>query len=237
MTMPSNECPRVDERAGYCPPYPLFIQLVGQPVVVIGAGEVAQRKIQTLLSRGARVRVVAPEATDEVRRLADDGAIAWERRPYEEGDLAGALVAFAATSDRAVNERVYAEATARPMLVNVVDVPDLCNAIVPSIMGRGRLQVAVSTDGASPETAKAIRRGFEERFPAWWEQYMDLLHEVRLLVKDRVGGPSAGRARLYRAVLDDERARAACAAGDAPSAEDVYASVVAPLVAASGREA
>lgn len=218
------------------PYYPLFIDLHGQPVVVVGGGAVAERKVQTLLEHDARVTVIAPEATPAIRELADGGSLVWHERAYETGDLAGALLAIAATSSRAVNEAVYAEAAAKPMLVNVVDVPDLCNAIVPSIMERGRLEVAVSTCGASPETAKSIRRGLEERFPAWWADYMQVVGDVRTLVKERVPGPPQSRSPLYQAVLESGL-RDRVAEGERPSAEDVYQQIVAPLVAKAGSAA
>jgi precorrin-2 dehydrogenase/sirohydrochlorin ferrochelatase len=221
-----------DGRSGcHCAPYPLFIALQGQPVVVIGAGRVAQRKIVVLLERGARVRVIAPEATEEVASLAQKGAIAWEKRAYREGDLEGSLIAFAATADRSVNERVFSEAQARTMLVNVVDVPELCNAIVPSVMRRGRLQIAVSTDGASPETAKNIRKELEERYPAWWETYMDSLAEMRLEIKRRVSGPASRRKPLYQAVLDDDAILGAAKRGEKIDASETFERVVCPMLA------
>ena len=215
---------------GYRPPYPLFICLDGQPVTVVGAGRVAQRKVETLLLHGAVVTVVAPQATRELQELSERGAIAWERREYRDGDLAGALLAFGATSDRAVNERVYEEACRRTMLVNVVDVPDLCNAIVPSVMRRGRLQVAVSTDGASPETAKSIRHDLEDRFEPWWETYMDSLAAMRAEIKRRVDGPASRRAPLYRAVLSDGLVAEQARRGQVVDVDRTFERVVAPLL-------
>lgn len=214
------------------PYYPLYIDLHDQPVVVVGAGSVAERKVSTLLEHGARITVIAPAATPVIEKLAQQGRLVWRERAYEPGDLAGALLAIAATSSRAVNESVYSEAVARPMLVNVVDVPDLCNAIVPSIMERGNLEIAVSTCGASPETAQSIRHGLEDRFPAWWTDYMKVVGEVRTLVKQRVHGPASARSPLYRAVLESDL-RDRIAAGERPDAEDVYRRTVAPLVAES----
>lgn len=219
-----------------CPaaPYPLFIYLEGQPVAVIGGGRVAERKVQTLLSHGARVALTAPRVTSALRALADDGKIVWHERCYREGDLADVLLVIGATDDRAVNEAVYAEACRRRTLVNIVDVPDLCTAIVPSIMQRGRLQIAVSTQGAAPSEARDIRRGLEREFPAWWEPYLDLMAEVRLLVKQRVPGPASARTPLYAAVaasgLKERVAR-----GQVPAAEEVYAQVVAPLLEGGAR--
>ena len=221
--MPSSQSPRP------VAPYPLFIYLQGQPVSVIGGGHVAERKTQTLLSHGARVTLTAPSVTDALRALADAGRIVWRERCYCVGDLADTLLVIGATDNRVVNEAVYDEACRRHILVNIVDVPDLCTAIVPSIMQRGRLQIAVSTQGAAPSEARDIRRGLEREFPEWWEPYLDLMAEIRLLVKQRVPGPASARTPLYAAVgasgLKERIAR-----GELPSAEDVYAEVVAPLL-------
>lgn len=218
------------EAGGYLPPYPLYVCLQDQPVVVVGAGEVAQRKIQVLLEHGASVRVISPEATPEIRELERAGKISWVRRAYQAGDLAGALLAIVATSDPDVNRAAYQEAKQHTMLVNVVDVPQLCNAIVPSVMHRGRLQVAVSTDGASPEVAKEIRHDIEKRYPAWWVGYMDFLAQMRALVKDRVGGPASVRSPLMRALAQDQTLRAQASRDEKIDPEQVWARVVAPLL-------
>lgn len=215
-------------------PYPLFVRLDGARVVVVGAGCVAARKVETLLEYGADVTVVSPESVEEISGWADEGRLCLERRPYARGDLSGALLAVAATSDRAVNEAVFAEAQERSMLVNVVDVPDLCNCIVPSIMRRGRLQVAVSTGGAAPSVAREVRRELERQFPEWWEPYLDLMADVRSLVKERVPGEASVRTPLFEAVGGPEL-RERVAVGERPSAEDVYAEIVAPLLGGEAR--
>lgn len=211
-------------------PYPLFVRLAGRRVVVVGAGGVAARKVETMLAYGADVTVVAPEAVEPIAALARAESIAWERRRYVEGDLAGAALAIVATGDSAVDEAAYREAVAENTLVNVVDVPELCTCIVPSVMRRGQLQVAVSTNGAAPSVAREVRRELEERFPAWWEDYIDLLADVRALVKERVPGPAQARTPLFEAVRAaglEER----FAAGERPDARNVYDAVVVPLVA------
>lgn len=212
------------------PPFPLFIDLSGAAVTVVGAGAVAERKIATLLDHGAHVTVVAPEATEAVRAWARDGKLAWRNRPYRTGDLEGALLAIGATSNRTVNEAVHAEACARTMLVNIVDVPDLCNAIVPSVMRRGSLQIAVSTAGAAPSVARDVRRELELRYPAYWERYLDVLGNVRALIKQRVEGPAEKRAPLYEATVQGNLLER-IAAGENPSAEEVYNAFVEPLLA------
>ncbi|WP_455162790.1 precorrin-2 dehydrogenase/sirohydrochlorin ferrochelatase family protein [Slackia exigua] len=210
-------------------PYPLYLYLDGQPVVVVGAGAVAERKIATLLERGASVTVVAPDATDEVKRWAADGRIRWHERGYRTGDLAGALLVIGSTSDEAVNRLVFDDACKAHQLVNIVDVPELCTCIVPSIMRRGQLQIAVSSAGAAPTIARDIRHGLEEAYPAYWADYIDLLGDVRMLVKQRVEGPASARRPLYEAVAASDLLER-IAAGERPEAEDVYAAVVMPLL-------
>lgn len=215
-------------------PYPLYLYIDGQRVVVVGGGRVAQRKVRTLLAHGAQVTVVAPQVTDEIRALAGEGRVAWVPREYRDGDLAGARLVFSTTDDRAIDEAVAAEAQRCNIFANVADVPDLCTAVVPSIMQRGRLQIAVSTQGASPGTARDIRRALEDEYPAWWEPYLDLLAQVRALIKQRVAGPASVRTPLYAAMAGDAEVRRRVAAGEHFAAEEAYDLVVAPLVAQAG---
>ena len=136
--------------------YPLFLDLTGQSVVVIGAGKVAARKIRSLLKAGARVRVISPKAP----RLPK--SVRWIRRAYQRGDLAGAVLVVAATNDLRVNEQVCREAKQRRQLVNCVAPPAAGNFIVPALAKRGRIAIAISTGGASPALAKHVRQELEQ---------------------------------------------------------------------------
>lgn len=142
--------------------YPMFLDLRDQPVIVIGAGKVATRKIRTLLAAGARVTVISPAATAAIRQLAGRRrTVRWLRRCYRRGDLAGARLVVAATDDLAVNERICAEARRRRQLVNCVAPPSAGNFIVPALARRGGITLAISTGGASPAFAKKLRRDLE----------------------------------------------------------------------------
>lgn len=134
------------------------IKLRGRRCLVVGAGAVGHEKTLGLLAAGAEVSVVAPEVSDEVRSLAARGEISLRESPYVASDLDGAFLVIAATPNRPVNERVQRDAEERSMLVNVADVPDLCNLILPAVAREGDLALAVSTNGASPALAKRIRR-------------------------------------------------------------------------------
>lgn len=202
--------------------YPVYLDLGGRLAVVVGGGAVATRKVRTLVDYGARVLVVAPEPVAEIEQLAAEDVIALERRGYVRGDLDDAFLVVCATDSEEVNRAVYVEAEQRGCLVNVVDVPELCNFIVPSIVRRGQLQLAISTGGAAPAVAKRLRRHVEEHVGEEWGPYIELLGKVRTLVIERIPGDEAVRKPIFEAIgasdlLDRIRA------GERPSAEDVYA--------------
>ena len=138
--------------------FPMFLRLEGRTVLVVGAGQVAEPKIAGLLDTGARLRVVALAASPSVREWALEGRLELHLRAFSPDDLDGAFLAVVATSSRALNERVYAEAHRRDVLCNVVDVPDLCDFFYPAVVRRGDLQIAVSTAGQSPSLAQQIRQ-------------------------------------------------------------------------------
>ena len=212
------------DEPGYRRYYPVFLDLVGRLAVVVGGGNVAERKVITLLDYAADVVVVSPDLTPTLDALASEGRIAVERRPYVRGDLAGAFIVVCSTDDEEVNRAVYAEAEAAGCLVNVVDVPELCNFIVPSIVSRGPLQIAVSTAGAAPAVAKKIRRGLEEQFGDEWGDYVELLGEVRSLVMAEEPD-AARRSKVFQAIADSDilgRIRK----GERPDPQDVYAEFV-----------
>jgi precorrin-2 dehydrogenase / sirohydrochlorin ferrochelatase len=161
------------------PFYIACLRLTGRRCVVVGGGEVALEKVEGLLACDGRVVLVAPEAVDELRELAREGSIEWIRREYETGDLEATFIAIAATDDTDVNIRVYDDAERRAMLVNVVDVPPLCNFILPAIVRTGPLAIAISTAGASPALAKRIKRQVAEEFGEPYARLAVLLNEVR----------------------------------------------------------
>jgi precorrin-2 dehydrogenase/sirohydrochlorin ferrochelatase len=161
------------------PFYIACLRLTGRRCVVIGGGDVGLEKVEGLLACDAAVTLVAPDAHPELQRLAAEGSIAWERREYRTGDLEGALIAIAATDDTDVNIHVFDDAEARAMLVNVVDVPPLCNFILPAIVRTGPLAVAISTAGASPALAKRMKREIAEMFGEAYAELAVLLNEAR----------------------------------------------------------
>jgi siroheme synthase-like protein len=161
------------------PFYIACLRLSGRRCVVVGGGDVGLEKVEGLLACDGDVTVVAPEAHPALVELANEGSIRWERRVYETGDLEGALIAIAATNDTDVNISVFEDAERRAMLVNVVDVPPLCNFILPAIVRTGPLAVAISTAGASPALAKRMKREIAELFGEPYAQLAVLLNDAR----------------------------------------------------------
>jgi precorrin-2 dehydrogenase len=159
--------------------YVACIDLSGRRVLVVGAGDVALEKIGGLRACAADVVVVAPEVSDAVSRLATDGAIELRRRTYESRDLDGCFLVIAATSSTEVNTQVRDDSEARSMLVNVVDVPSLCNFILPSIVRDPPIAVAISTAGASPALAKRMKREAAAAFGPSYARLARILGEQR----------------------------------------------------------
>ena len=166
---------------------PLYIAcllLTGCRCLVVGGGEVGLEKVEGLLACGADVTLVAPEAVSELAEYAAEGSIRWERREYRSRDLDGCLLVVAATSITEVNIAVHEDAERRPMLGNVVDVPPLCNFILPAIVRTGPLAIAISTSGASPALAKRMKREIAEEFGEPYARLATLLNEERGWAKD-----------------------------------------------------
>jgi siroheme synthase-like protein len=159
--------------------YPISLDIDGKRCVVVGGGEVALRKVNTLLEHDAIVQVMSMELCPELEELFAAGRIMAAKRPYADGDLAGAFLVIAATDDAGTNRRVVAEAGKINALVNVVDVPDLSNFIVPSHLRRGDLSIAVSTGGASPALARRIRERLETEFGDEYAALLALVGQVR----------------------------------------------------------
>jgi precorrin-2 dehydrogenase/sirohydrochlorin ferrochelatase len=182
--------------------YPAILLLEGRLAVVIGGGKVAQRKVQTLLDAGAKVRVVADEVTEGIRAHADSGEIELVERPYESGDLAGSAAVVAATDDERVNRAVFAEATDQKIPVNVVDNVSLCTFIAPSIVRRGDLVIAISTGGNAPALAVRIRQRLESEYGEEYARFLELMGQLREQVT--VPGDQNERAEAWYRVVDSD---------------------------------
>lgn len=163
--------------------YVACLNLVHRRALVVGAGPVGLEKIEGLLACGAAVTVVATNAVPQVMELAAADRLVLHERPYASSDLDGCFLAIAATSDTELNTRIYADAEERSMLVNVVDVPPLCNFILPAIVRNEMLTVAISTAGASPALAKRMKREATAIFGPEYAELAALLDGVRAWAK------------------------------------------------------
>ena len=183
--------------------YPVLLNLRGRRAVVIGGGAVAEQKVLGLLSAGAHVTVVSPEATPRLAELAAAGEIDLRRRPYRSGDLAGARLAIAGTDDRAANAAVWAEAEREGVLLNAVDDLDHCSFIAPAIHREGDITVAVSTSGKSPALAARLRHRVARLVGPGEARLCELLGELRPELAARVPDTRARTALWYRIVDSD----------------------------------
>lgn len=156
--------------------FPVNLILRGQPVLVVGGGPVAHRKAAALVDAGAQVTVVAPDA---VAAIADDARIRWHRRPYRRGEVASYRLAVTATDDPAVNAQVARDGAAAGVFVNSADDPANCTFTLPSVVRRGDLQVAVSTNGRSPALSRYVRQQLEAVIGDEYVSLLDVVAEVR----------------------------------------------------------
>ncbi len=161
------------------PFYIACLKLTGRRCLVVGGGDIGLEKTEGLLACGASVVLVAPDAVEELRALAAEGSIEWQQRAYEAADLEGTFMVIACTNDTDVNIRVFDDAERRAMLVNIVDVPPLCNFILPAIVRTGPLAIAISTAGASPALAKRMKREVSELFGEEYARLAIMLNDAR----------------------------------------------------------
>jgi precorrin-2 dehydrogenase / sirohydrochlorin ferrochelatase len=162
--------------------FPIFLKLTNRPCLVIGAGHLAESKIESILTAQGKVTVIAPEANAKIHDLAASGEITLHLRPYATGDIAGHFLVVAATNVPAVNHAVFEEAAASNVLCNAVDDPPFCDFYFPSVVRRGDLQIAISTAGASPALAQRLRKEINAQLPLdtgdWLEDLGNLRREV-----------------------------------------------------------
>ena len=159
--------------------YPIMLDIRGRSTIVIGGDRIAAEKAAALSTSGAIVRVLNPTFCDELLQQAEQKRITLWQKAYEPGDLAGALLVIAATNDQTLIDALCAETKERGQLLNIVDVPKYCSFIIPSILRRDQLTIAVSTEGASPGLAKRIRQSLEKLFPPAYGVYLRLASVAR----------------------------------------------------------
>ena len=183
--------------------YPMMVNLAGRRCLVVGGGRVAERKIALLQECGAEVEVVSPAATRKIADLADRGAIRLARRPVRPTDLDHAFLVFAATDNADVNQSVAQEVRKAGGLVNVADAPEACTFLVPAVVRRGDLTIAISTGGGSPALAKRLRQRLEATIGPEYEAFLAALRELRVRAQQAIADPTERQA-VYRRAVDSD---------------------------------
>jgi siroheme synthase-like protein len=176
--------------------FPVFVKLQGRLVVVVGGGEIAAGKIDGLLLAGARARIVAPEVHASLVEPIRNRKIEWLPRKFEAGDLDGATLTIAATSAPGVNASVYRAAEARGILCNAVDDIENCHFYYGSIVQRGDLQIAISTNGKSPALAQRLRQELEQQFGPEYEVWLEWLGAARELLRAADGSDTESNKQM-----------------------------------------
>jgi precorrin-2 dehydrogenase len=178
--------------------FPAFLKLAGRRCLVVGAGPVAEEKSEGLLRAGAKVRVVAPDATRRIRELARKKKLRWDERPFRSSDLGGAFLVVAATSSPSLHARIFRQARRRGVLCNVADDPEHCDFYYGSVVRRGELQIAISTGGHSPALAQQLRKKMEKQFGADYEEWLKELGKIRRRLFAKKIKPERRRALLHK---------------------------------------
>jgi uroporphyrin-III C-methyltransferase/precorrin-2 dehydrogenase/sirohydrochlorin ferrochelatase len=176
--------------------FPLFLKIAGRTCLVVGAGKIAEAKIESLVRCGAKVRVVAPTATEGIRQAAEAGTIAWERRTFAPSDLAGVFMVIAATSSPDLHEQIFRQAQRDGILCNAVDEPERCDFYYPAIVRRGPLQIAISTGGRAPALAQRLRRDLEAQFGPGYGPWVEQIGRARSELMIRAIAPEERRELL-----------------------------------------
>ncbi|VAX26187.1 hypothetical protein MNBD_NITROSPINAE02-1357 [hydrothermal vent metagenome] len=205
--------------------YPLFLSLVGEKCLVVGAGKVAARKAASLARCKADVYVVGEKVCDEMRELIDGGKARHVGQRFAEDQLEGAALVFGATDSVSVNREVYDQARKLGIPVNVVDDLDLCSFIVPSVVRRGDLSIAISSSGKSPAVTKRLRKRLEEEFGDEWGIYVEIMGEAREKAKQSSEGQKT-REKIFNELADSD-ILAKIKAGDIDGAKRLAREIIA----------
>ncbi len=179
---------------------PIFLKLRGRSVLVVGGGNVAESKIESLLPSEAEVHVVAPELNAKVAELIRAGKLVWRQKSFEPSDLDGIFLVIAATNVPEVNHLVYRLAEERCILCNAVDDPEHCHFYYGAVVRRGPLQIAISTDGLSPALAQRLRRELEQQFGPEYEAWLEYLGAMRDLIRSSVADEHSRKEQLHKLV-------------------------------------
>jgi len=199
--------------------FPVFLDLKSRLAIVVGNGETAERKVRQLLRYGADVTVITSDPGEQLIAAEASGELTVEHRDYVRGDLAGAAIAICVSADEETRRAVHSEAESVGCLLNVVDAPEMCSFIVPAVVNRDPLQIAVSTGGLAPGLTRQIRREIAEKYGSEWGEYARLLGEVRAIAFELIADPEQRAAALEGVAASDLLDR--LQAGEHPNAADL----------------
>lgn len=183
--------------------YPVFLDVQKKKCLVVGGGNVGSRKAATLLDCGAQVTVISPRVSDRLTRLAHHDALTLQAEPYQAENLNGVFLVFCATDDRGLNNRIADEAKARGILCNIADTPDASDFILPSLVSRGDLTLAVSTSGNSPAFAKKLRRDLSGQFGPEYGEFLAIMGRIRRKLLDESHDPQGHKALFEQLIQGD----------------------------------
>ena len=181
--------------------YPVNLDIQNKGCLVVGGGRIGERKVRTLVGCGAKVTVIAPEATEQLKALASDGLIHLERRAYQPSDQDGKFLVIGATDDEEINQQINLDAAKQGTLCNIVDRPEACTFVLPAIVQQGDLLIAISTSNKSPALAKRIRQTLEKEFGPEYTVLLNLMGSIRqrLLAE---GKSTHARKLMFERLLD-----------------------------------
>lgn len=183
--------------------YPICLKVKGRRCLVIGGGRVAERKVSGLLEGGALVAVISPELTDRLHALHEEGRIDWRPRGYQADDVAGFFLVMAATDDPVAQDQAQRDAERHQILLNVADVPEKCDFILPALVKRGPLSVAISTSGKSPALAKRLRRELQRLLGPDYQLLTEIMGLLRPFVRQR-GLSQAENEPIFQGLVDGD---------------------------------
>jgi precorrin-2 dehydrogenase/sirohydrochlorin ferrochelatase len=183
--------------------YPIYLDIKDKDCLVIGGGSVGTRKVETLLECGAKVTVVSIDASEKLKKLSNSGAIQLKKRAFQTTDLDGVFLVIGATDDEDLNVRIHEAAERRRVLCNIADRPEACNFILPSIVSRGDLIIAISTSGKSPALAKKLRKQLEAQFGSEYAGYLNLMGAIRKKLLSKDHGPEAHK-HLFEQLIETD---------------------------------
>jgi precorrin-2 dehydrogenase/sirohydrochlorin ferrochelatase len=181
--------------------YPIYLDIKNRNCLVIGGGSVGTRKVMTLLACGASVTVISTAVTEKLHQLSNDGVIKLKERPFQTHDLDGQFLVIGATDNQELNFNIHAEAERRGLLCNIADRPKACNFILPSIVNRGDLIIAISTSGKSPAFAKKMRKHLEAEFGDEYAEFLNLMGTIRKKLLSQDHAPEAHK-HLFEQLID-----------------------------------